>query len=182
MTGNNIVARRYARAFFALGEQTKAADTFGKDLAGLQDAFKESPGLLKLFSSPSFNVQEKKAVLKDVVAKLELAPLTANFLFLLAEKDRLGYLPGIQSTYAAFLDEAQGVVRGKMTTAIALADTRQKDITSTLEKKSGKKLVLSYDVDPAILGGIVLKVGDKVLDASLRAQLHVLKEQIKRGE
>jgi len=120
--------------------------------------------------------------LKDVVAKLELAPLTANFLFLLAEKDRLGYLPGIQSTYAAFLDEAQGVVRGKMTTAIALADTRQKDITSTLEKKSGKKLVLSYDVDPAILGGIVLKVGDKVLDASLRAQLHVLKEQIKRGE
>ena len=67
-------------------------------------------------------------------------------------------------------------------TAFALADARQDQIKVKLEKQSGKKLVLSFAVDPSIIGGVVLKVGDKVLDASLRAQLEILKEQIKRGE
>ena len=74
------------------------------------------------------------------------------------------------------------LMRGQLVTAYALTDVRQDQIKGKLEKQSGKKLVLSFAVDPAILGGVLLKVGDKVLDASLRAQLEILKEQIKRGE
>lgn len=181
MTGN-IVARRYAKALFALGVKEKAADTFGKDLDGLASAMNASPDLLKLFKSPSFNTQEKKAVLKDVVGKLSMAPLSVNFLSVLADKGRLDCLPDIQKTYSELLDGVSGVVRGKLTTAMALPADRQKDIKSKLEKKSGQKLVLDFGVEPAILGGVVLRVGDKVLDASLRAQLQLLKEQIKRGE
>jgi F-type H+-transporting ATPase subunit delta len=181
LTGN-IVARRYAKALFSLGVKEKAADTFGKDLEGLAGAMKASPELLKLFSSPSFNVQEKKSVLKEVVAKMDMAPLSVNFLSVLADKGRLDCIPDIQKTFAELLDETSGVVRGKLTTAMELQAKRQQDIKSKLEKKSGKKLVLDFAVDTAILGGIVLQVGDKVLDASLRAQLQLLKEQIKRGE
>jgi F-type H+-transporting ATPase subunit delta len=181
LTGN-IVARRYAKALFALGVKEKAADKFGKDLEGLAGAMSAAPELLKLFKSPSFNTHEKKSVLKDVVAKLDMAPLSVNFLSVLADKGRLDCLPDIQKTYSELLDETSGVVRGKLTTAMELPGKRQKDIKTTLEKKSGKKLVLDFGVEPAILGGVVLRVGDKVLDASLRAQLQLLKEQIKRGE
>jgi F-type H+-transporting ATPase subunit delta len=181
LTGN-IVARRYARAFFSLGVKEKAADLFGKDLEGIAGAMDASPELLKLFKSPSFNTQEKKAVLKDVVAKLKMAPISVNFLSVLADKGRLDCLPDIQKTYSELLDETSGVVRGKLTTAMELPVSRQGDIKARLEKKSGKQLVLDFGVDPAILGGMVLRVGDKVLDASLRAQLQLLKEQIKRGE
>ena len=181
MSGN-IAARRYARALFTLGEKTEAAGTFGKDLADLAECMDNSPELLKLIRSLNFGAQEKKAVLGELVAKLGMAPTTANFLNLLADKDRLAALPDIQKIYAELLDEAQGVVRGKIITAGKLSAARRKDIQAKLEKKSGKKLVLSYDEDKAILGGVVLKVGDKVLDASLRAQLRLLKEQIKRGE
>jgi len=181
LTGN-IVARRYAKALFTLGVKEKAADTFGKDLAGLAGAMSASPDLLKLFKSPSFNTQEKKAVLNDVVAKLNMAPLSVNFLSVLADKGRLDCLPDIQETYAELLDDMSGVVRGKLTTAMELPAKRQKDIKAKLEKKSGKKLVLDFGVESAILGGVVLRVGDKVLDASLRAQLQLLKDQIKRGE
>jgi len=181
LTGN-IVARRYAKALFSLGVKEKAADTFGKDLEGIAGAMAASPDLLKVFKSPNFNTQEKKTVLKDVVAKMNMAPLSANFLSVLADKGRLDCVPDIQKTYSELLDEASGVVRGKLTTAMELPAGKRQDILSTLEKQSGKKLVLEFSVDPAILGGAVLRVGDKVLDASLRAQLQLLKEQIKRGE
>ena len=181
MTGN-IVARRYAKALFALGVKEKAAETFGKDLEGLASTMEASPSLFKLFKSPSFSAQEKKAVLKDVVAKLHMAPQSANFLSMLADKGRLDNLPDIQKTYAELLDETSGVVRGKLTTAMRLDPGRQGDIKAKLEQKSGKTLMLDFGVNPDILGGVVLRVGDKVLDASLRAQLQLLKEQIKRGE
>jgi len=181
LTGN-IVARRYAKALFSLGVKEKAADTFGKDLAGIAGAMDASPDLLKLFKSPSFNAQEKKSVLDKVVAKLNMAPLSVNFLSVLADKGRLDCLQDIQKTYSELLDGVSGVVRGKMTTAVELPSKRQKDIKAKLEKKSGKTLVLDFGVDPAIIGGVVLRVGDKVLDASIRAQLQMLKDQIKRGE
>jgi len=181
LTGN-IVARRYAKALFSLGVKEKAADAFGKDLEGLSGAMSASPDLNKLFKSPNFNTQEKKAVLKDVVAKMNMAPLSVNFLSVLADKGRLDCVPDIQKTYSELLDEVNGVVRGRLTTAVELPAAKRQDILSKLEKQSGKKLVLDFSVDPAILGGAVLKVGDKVLDASLNAQLQLLKEQIKRGE
>jgi len=178
----NIVARRYAKALYALGVKDKAADTLGKDLAGLAGALDTSPELGKLFSNPSFNAQEKKGVVKEVAGRLGMSPLTTNFLSLLADKGRLDAVAEINAVFAELLDEAHGVVRGHMITAVKLPEKRQKDIKSSLEKRLGKKLVLDYGVDKNILGGVILKVGDKVLDGSLRAQLQTLKDQIKRGE
>jgi F-type H+-transporting ATPase subunit delta len=108
--------------------------------------------------------------------------MVVNFLSLLADKERLAIVLEVSAYYRTLLDEAEGVLRGQLVTAYTLSDQRQDQIKAKLEKQSGKKLVLSFGVDPAILGGVLLKVGDKVLDASLRAQLEILKEQIKRGE
>ena len=176
------MARRYAKALYALGVKDKDAEVLGKDLDGLAGMLDQSPELQKLFKNPSFNPEEKKAVLKEVAAKLGMAPMTANFLNLLADKGRLDATEDVQRVFVELLDEAQGVARGKLTTAVKLSEKRQADILKVLEEKIQKKLVMAYEVDPAILGGVVLKVGDKVLDGSLRAQMQTLKDQIKRGE
>ena len=88
----------------------------------------------------------------------------------------------IVECFGKLLDEAKGIVRGRLLTAVNLNKDRQAGILAALEKQTSKQLALTFEVDPSILGGVVLQVGDKVLDASLRAQLTILRDIIKRGE
>ena len=105
-----------------------------------------------------------------------------RFCELLADKGRLPLLSAIAADYGALLDKAKGICRGVLTTAIELEAKRKAEIKTQLESRTGRKLELVWAVDPAILGGLILKMGDIVLDASLRAQLDNLRESIKRGE
>ncbi len=183
MTGN-IVARRYARALFAIGKEQglAALETFGKDLSGLAEIIAQSPQLLKVLRNPLFSVEEKKSVVGKLLAKLAPSGMIVNFCNLLADKERLAYLPEMAAEFNTLLDAEKGVVRGELITAIALDAAKQDSVKTALEKQAGRKLILDFSSNPAILGGVVLKVGDLVMDASLKAQLDILKENIKRGE
>jgi F-type H+-transporting ATPase subunit delta len=183
LTGN-IVARRYAKALFALGKGKGAAelDAYGKDLAALAEVLAQAPEAVKVFKNPIFTAQEKKGVLEGLLAKMQVGPMVKNFLSLLADKNRLAFLTDINAYFGTLLDEVQGVVRGELVTAVPLSAAKQAEVKATLEKQTGRKLVLDFSADGSILGGVVLKIGDKVLDASLRAQIQMLKDQIKRGE
>ncbi|MFP4083369.1 MAG: ATP synthase F1 subunit delta [Desulfonatronovibrio sp.] len=180
----NIVARRYARALFALGQKEgeKQLKAYGEDLSKIVGTLEDAPELVRIFKNPIFNTEEKKGILKQILGKLKCGPVVSNFCYLLADKNRVDCLPEIQAYYAELLDEFEGIVRGEIVTAIKLADNMKQEIVGKLEKQSGLKVVLDYSVDQDILGGLMLKVGDKVLDASIRAQLQILKENIKRGE
>ena len=105
-----------------------------------------------------------------------------NFCNLLADKERLAAIPDISASFTTLLDDTQGILRGELVSAVELSAAKKKAIAAELEKKSGKKLVLGFAKDESILGGVMLKIGDKVLDASIKAQLQILKETIKRGE
>ena len=183
MTGN-IVARRYARALFAIGqaEGDAALKSYGSDLAKLAGVLAGAPELVKIFKNPIFSIEEKKGVLKKVMEKTGPTPMVTNFCSLLADKDRLAFLPEIEKYFSVLLDAAQGLLRGELVTAVKLSDKMQKDVQDKLEKQAKTRIALEFDVDPEILGGLMLKIGDKVLDASIRAQLEILKENIKRGE
>ena len=183
MTGN-IVARRYAKALFAVGAEQGEADlqAYGQELAELAGVLEESPEAMRFFRNPVFSVEEKKAVLQQLLGKAELKPAVKSFCSLLADKDRLGILPAVSVDFQTMLDDVQGVVRGKLVTAIKLNAAKKKALQEQLEKQTGKKLELEFATDEDILGGLVLQVGDRVMDASLRAQLQILKETIKRGE
>ena len=89
---------------------------------------------------------------------------------------------GIASAYRAMLDQLEGLVRSELVTAVELSKERQEKIKSQLESQTGKKLAMEFSVDQSIIGGIILKVDDKALDGSLRAQINILKDNIKRGE
>ena len=183
MTGN-IIARRYARALFSLGKKASSDElsAFGKELDALAGVIESTPELGKIFRNPIISVEEKKALLGALLDKVQVSGIVRNFCNLLADKDRLSAIPEIQAFYNVLLDADQGVVRGELITAIKLPKAKREKVKSQLEKQAGQKLFLSFSTDKSILGGVVLKVGDKVLDASLRAQLGILKENIKRGE
>jgi F-type H+-transporting ATPase subunit delta len=180
----NIVARRYAKALFAVGSKQGEAqlDAYGKQMAELAGALAGAPEALRFFKNPVFSVEEKKAVLKQVADKLGITGAMLNFAFLLADKNRLVSIPDIAADYKAMLDEKHGIISGKLVTAVAISDSRKVELKERLESQTGKKLILDFATDAEILGGVVLKIGDSVLDASLRAQLNILKETIKRGE
>jgi len=180
----DLVARRYARALFAIGQSRGNAEleAYGKDLAAFTQVLEGNPELLKLFRNPIFSIEEKKAITGRIMQTLNPCPTIKNFCFLLADKKRLAWLPEIEAYYAVLLDQAKGVVRGELVTAMELSDARQDAVKKQLAAQLGKELVLDFSADAGILGGVVLKVGDKILDASLRAQLNAMKEQIKRGE
>lgn len=180
----NIVARRYARALFAIGKEkgVKDLDSYGKDLNGLMDMVSQSPELIRIFRNPIFTIEEKKAVVAKLLEKGGTGQIVSNFCYLLADKERLAVLPDIVEYFNTLLDVEQGIVRGELVSAVKLKKAKQKTVLKELEEKSGQKLVLDFSTDAAILGGVVLKIGDRVLDASLRAQLGILKDNIKRGE
>ncbi|MBQ7456441.1 MAG: F0F1 ATP synthase subunit delta [Desulfovibrio sp.] len=181
---NTVVARRYANAIFALSEKEGDAvlTKRGKCLADLKDIIAETPGLDLTLKSPVVRVEEKKAVLSKLLDALGADKIVKNFCYLLADKERLAFLRDIAARYSELLDTKQGIVRGRVTTAIALSNDEKKSIRDELSKKCGGTIELDFAEDASILGGMVLHMGDRVLDASLRAQLSILRETFKRGE
>ena len=188
----NVVSRRYAAALFSLGKEAGMAELerYGASLSALGEAVEKTPKLAEAFRNPVLSSEEKKKV---VLALLDVAgvgakpagdeePVEKRFCALLADKGRLDLLPAIAADFGVMLDEASGISRGVVTTAVELDEEYMDKIKSKLESQTGRKLVLEFVIDPAIIGGIVLRVGDSVYDASLRAQLDNLRESIKRGE
>ncbi|WP_298067702.1 ATP synthase F1 subunit delta [uncultured Mailhella sp.] len=180
----NVVSRRYASALFALGRDAglEELERCGNSLRALGEAVEKTPKLAEAFSNPALSAEEKKKV---ALALLDVAgggAMERRFCALLADKGRLALLPAIAADYDVMLDGARGVSRGVVTTAIELDAERRDAIRQKLELQTERRLELEYVIDPAIIGGIVFRVGDMVYDASLRAQLDNLREVIKRGE
>ena len=181
---NTVVARRYANAIFALGKKDgdAALSSRGECLAALGEMLAAAPGLDLTLKSPVIGVSEKKAVLDKLLTKLKADETMRNFCFLLADKERLVFLSEIATWYGKLLDEAKGIIRGQCITAVQLSADKKSKLKDTLQQKAGADIELTFAVDKDILGGMVLKMGDRVLDASLRAQLGILRETFQRGE
>lgn len=181
---DTLVARRYADALFSLADKqsAEAREAYGSMLGELGRLMLEEPRLGSALKSPLIAVDEKKAVVGAILEKLDADRIFNNFCQLLADRNRLGELPGIAEWYGILLDNAKGLMRGKVITAIALSPEKRENLKDALQKKANRQMELQFEVDPDILGGLVLAVGDKVLDTSLRAQLGALGAIMKRGK
>jgi F-type H+-transporting ATPase subunit delta len=179
-----VVARRYANAIFALSkkEGDEALSTRGTCLTALGEMITSAPQFDLMLKSPVITVDEKKAILGNLLDKLKADKTLRNFCFLLADKERLACLGEIAAWYSKLLDDAKGIIRGECITAVRLAADKKKKLIKDLQGKTKADIELTFAVDKNILGGMVLKMGDRVLDASLRAQLAILRENFKRGE
>ena len=180
----NVVSRRYASALFSIGKEQGLAELerYGASLNALGEAVEKTPKLAEAFRNPVLSAEEKKKVVLSLLDVAGGGAVEQRFCALLADKDRLSLLPAIAADFSVMLDDARGISRGVVTTAVELDDAHQDTIKAKLESQTGRKLELEFVIDPSIIGGVVFRVGDSVYDASLRAQLDNLRESIKRGE
>lgn len=174
-----VIARRYAGAL---------ADSVGKEANKVQDElksfetiFSENADLSGMFANPAINHTGKVKVLDKIIEKTKPSKTTANFLRVLLENGRLIHLSEINKTFVTVLAERSGEVSANVTSARELTDKEQKDLQANIEKLTGKKVSLSYNIDKEIIGGIVTRIGSTVYDSSVKTQLQNLKQQLVNG-
>jgi F-type H+-transporting ATPase subunit delta len=176
------LARRYSRALVELGQQHDQIDRLGADLASFQQTLDLGDGMLRrALENPGVPSVQKRAVLGAVLEKADYHPLVRNFLRLLIDKGRFLHLTPIVDSYGDMADELAGRVRATVQTAQPLDDKMQAEVQATLASATGAEVVITWGVDPTLIGGLVAKIGDKVIDASVRTRLETLKHALVAG-
>ena len=179
---NLTVSRRYAKALILIGQEDGQAEQYNEELDSLVGLFNSQEGFEKTLINPLFNKNARKKVLQAVLAATDLSAIMNSFLLLLFDKGRIGFLRDIASYYKDLADELKGVVKASVTSATELSSEAVDKIRESLSKKTGKTIVLNVEQDPNLIGGVVTKIGDLVLDGSVRTQLINMRETLKKGE
>lgn len=173
------VAGRYAGALYELAKEQGALPQVEADLAGFQALLDSSPDLLRLVRSPVFSAEDQTKALAAVLAKAGIGGLTGNFLQLIAKNRRLFAATDIIKAFKALTARGRGEAPAEVTSAVALTDEQVALLKETLKASVGKDVQLTTRVDPSLLGGLVVKIGSRMVDSSLRTKLAGLKVALK---
>lgn len=172
------VARRYARALFRIGVDQASFETLGKQLDELGAVYRGAPELRQTMESPVFKPSEKRAILEKILPRVAPSRLVQNFALLLLDRGRIGSLPAIARAYQELADAHAGRVRAQVVSAAPLDPATLAGVQRALEKRTGKKVLIETAVDPELIGGVVARVGDLVLDGSVRNKLADLRDRL----
>ena len=174
------VAGRYASALYELALEQRAADETAAALAAFQGLIDGSANLKRLVRSPVFTAQEQIKALDAVLAKAGIAGIAANFVRLAAAKRRLFALPDMIAAYQRLHENAKGLARADVTVAGPLKPDHESALRQALAAATGGKTVnLDIKMDPSIIGGIIVKLGSRMVDASVRTKLNSLRTRMK---
>ncbi len=173
------LAGRYALALLDLAETEKQLDEVAAELGGLQQAIADSADLTRFIRSPLFNRQQQSQVMAAILDKAGVSDLTRRFVLVVAQNRRLFALPKMIDGYLAELARRRGEVTAKVTTAHKLTAAQSKTLDETLRKVVGAKVKVDLNVDPGLLGGLVVRVGSRMIDSSLRTKLAKLQFAMK---
>ena len=168
------ISSRYAKSLFDLATEQKVLEAVHADMKLFSDANEANPSLVNVLKSPIIDGDKKLAVLDGIFGK-HFNKLSNIFLRTLIKKRREKYLPGISTEFLRLFKELNNIVTAKVTTATLMSDEARKQIKQNLEKQTGKTIELESKVDPSIIGGIKIQVGDKLFDDSIAKQLNNLK-------
>ena len=171
------VAHRYALALIDLAEESKQIDVMRKDLDLILRTFKSSRDFQLFLESPIIREDKKKLILGKLF-KGKISAITMNFLEFLAEKGREGILPDVIGQFNKLRNERLGIVEVTVTSAVELTKSQRGELERQLEQFTGRKVDAGYLIDPAVKGGFVVRIGDTVLDASVKRQLELLHEKL----
>ncbi len=170
------VAEVYARALFEAAQEDDVLDEVHEELGQFADALNGNRDLMVFFLSPEYSVEEKKQALTKTISDDD--PRLHNFLEALIERHRMPVLFRIRGRFDHLWDEEHKLLPVQVTTAVALDDAVIREIGDRIGEQTGRQVELSSAVDPTILGGIVLRVGNFILDASIHNRLEQLRKQV----
>lgn len=174
-----LVAKRYAEALFQLSLEEQNQQEVKETLAAIEATLVAEKDFYQLIKSPLITPEEKKEMLKAVFDG-RVMPMVLNFLYVLVDKRREGYLGEIIRTYGELLDIAQQVTEAVVVTAVPMGSEQLARLQEQLVRSSGKTVHLVNQVDPEILGGVLVKMGEQVLDGTLRTQLKQIQEHLSK--
>jgi F-type H+-transporting ATPase subunit delta len=172
---HSTIAGRYATAVFELAVEGKAMDAVAGDLAALKAMMKASPDLTRLVRAPVFSHDDQKKGMAAILSQMGANPLTVQFIFLLAAKRRLFILTDIITAFDAMVARSKGEVRAEVTSARPLSDGELAKLKEVLKAKLAREPKLETHVDPTLLGGLIVKVGSRMIDSSIRTKLDGLR-------
>ncbi len=176
---NAGVAERYAQALFELALEAKALEAVEADLGRFNQLLDESEDLRRLVRSPVFSAEDQVRAIGAVLARAEIGGLVGNLVRVAARNRRLFAVPGMVDAFARLAARHRGEVAAAVTSAEPLSETHVGDLKAALRDKLGKDVTLETRVDPTLLGGLTLKIGSRMIDASLRTKLNSLKLAMK---
>ncbi|MGI9408339.1 MAG: F0F1 ATP synthase subunit delta [Hyphomicrobiaceae bacterium] len=173
------MAGRYASALFELANEAGSLDRVASDLDGFAGLLDESEDLQRLVRSPVFSAEDQEKAVSAVLAKAGVDALTANFFKLVATNRRLFSVPDMIKAFRALLAQHRGEVSADVTSAVPLDDAQMTSLKATLKETMGQDVQMNTMVDPSILGGLIVKVGSRMVDSSLKTKLNNLKVAMK---
>jgi F-type H+-transporting ATPase subunit delta len=173
------VAGRYATALFELARDSGEVDAVASDLARFSAMIAESADLQRFLRSPVFTAEEQAKTIVALLAKAGIGGLAANFLRVVASKRRLFAVEGMIAAYRALVAQSKGIVTAQVTVAEPVSEARLAEIRKALEEVSGRTVEVDLKVDPALIGGLIVKLGSRMVDASLRTKLNSIRLAMK---
>lgn len=179
VAGASGVSGRYAAALYDLADEKGALDAVAGDLAALQKMIDDSDDFRRFIKSPILSRIDQSKGIAAIAEKADVSPLTRQFLGLVAQNRRLSALPGMIAGYRAILAQHRGQAAVEVTSAAPLSDSQRMSLVDALKKSVGRNVDIAAKVDPAILGGLIVRVGSRMVDSSLRSQLQRLKLALK---
>ena len=168
-------AKRHAQAIFQMALEAEELEGWRSDLRRIAQTLTE-PQLRRILESPKLHFEDKAGLLKQGLEGI--GPLALNLALLLVMRGRLGIAEGIADEYDRLLDAHHGIEHAEVVTAVPLDDEDRERVARSLEARRGKKVVVQGRVDPAIIGGMVARIGDQLLDGSTRTKLEILRRSL----
>lgn len=178
---SHAVAQRYARAIFEVGRESGTLERLAREIGSFAELARSNGDFQGLATNPAFTEAMREEALDEIGARLSAAPETTRFVKILAQNGRLAELPGVADELASMMDEAQGILRATVTSAVALKDDYRDRLRRRIEENTGKKVLIHFQVDPKLIGGVVTQIGDRVIDGSVRGKLQRLSESLRES-
>jgi F-type H+-transporting ATPase subunit delta len=171
--------RRYAEAAFELAVRDDKVDAWQRDLA-LAAEMARDERVVRVVDNPAVSFGERRKVVEQLLGK-HVSPQALNLSLLLAKRGRFGVLPSVSSEYDAKVRQTRGIVAATVTTPELLSATRLAAVRARVEQLAGAKVELATEIDPALIGGLTIKIGDRLIDASVRGRLERLRGRLVQG-
>jgi F-type H+-transporting ATPase subunit delta len=169
---------QYANALADIALAQGAADPTVKQLTDFGTTFADSAELRNCLASPAVTRDAKHDVIEKIVARLRAGKIIRNFLFLIVDHRRTNALPEIIAAFQEVIRQRQGIAEAEVFSAVELNTTQRKQFAQTLERITGKKIEAKYSLDPALLGGALIRVGDTIYDGSVRSRLNEMRARL----
>jgi F-type H+-transporting ATPase subunit delta len=174
------VVRRYARALFDTAVKSNALDRVEEDLKGVHQIFRSVPTIGRALGAPTIAASRKKQLMEQAFGQ-RVSPLTLRFLTLALDRRRQDILRDIYPEFVRLANQARNILPVTVQSAVPLTDPERDQLVQSLAARTGKTIRLSVDVEPALIGGMIVRMGDTVIDGSVRSKLQQLHQRLAAG-